>query len=819
MKRIVDNNCNKKDTGKVFVGSSCHYINLFHLLSVLLVVSVLFSCSTTNGVPDDDKLFVGLTKIDYQNYERNQNFISTQEEVEAALATAPNGALFGSSYYRTPFPYGLWVWNAFTGKDDAFSKWMVSTFGKQPVLMSWVNPALRASVAQSVLRNHGYFHGVVTYDTIPQRHPKKMKIGYTVKMNHLFTVDTISYEQFAAEADSLIRETLDEAKIHAGDPFTVASLDAERTRLATLFRNNGYYYYQPSFASYLADTLAIPGKAKLRLQAVDNLPEEACHKWYVGNISIDLRKQFMQQLNDSLGRGFFKVRFGGKRPPLRLGVIMNDMKLRHGQPFSNEKYLESMSRINGKGIFSMVDITFTPRDTSSTCDTLDMSLNCVLDKPYDSYIETNIKNKTSGRIGPELVLGFTKRNAFRGGEKLDINLHGSYEWQRSSSANGTKRLGTYEYGIDASIEFPRLMLPWREWFSRRRSMRNGTRNQQTRRRVSRSYFAPPSTIAKVSRTTLNRPDYFKMVNFSAEWTYRWAKTMTSHHELSPLTVTYQHLVHSTTHFDSILSANPYLYATMRDVFIPKMRYTYAYKSAPELKNPISWEISVSEAGNLSSLFFMLTGKKWNDCDKEMFKNPYSQFVKVETDFTKTWRLSNTSMLVGHLNAGVIYCYGNSEKSPFSESFYVGGANSIRAFPMRSIGPGRFQGVDDPGYSYLLQNGDVKFLANLEYRTRLFGSLYGAAFLDAGNVWKIGGRYGDESIESIFNESNFKPGKFLGQVAVGTGIGIRYDLDFLVLRVDWGIGLHVPYETGKSGFYNIRRFKDGQALHLAVGYPF
>ena len=159
------------------------------LLTMFLCSWVCFSCSTTKGVPEGDQLFVGLTKIDYQDYERNSNFIDTQVEVEAALATAPNGALFGSSYYRTPFPYGLWIWNAFNDKESGFAKWMTKSFGKQPVLMSWVNPALRASVAQSVLRKYGYFRGSVTYDTIPRRNPKKAKIGYTVKMGHLFTVD------------------------------------------------------------------------------------------------------------------------------------------------------------------------------------------------------------------------------------------------------------------------------------------------------------------------------------------------------------------------------------------------------------------------------------------------------------------------------------------------------------------------------------------------------------------------------------------------------------------------------------------------------
>ena len=836
-------------------------LRLHHAVSAvvaLVVLSGLVSCSTTKHIPDDDHLFVGLTDIEYKDYERNQNFISTQEEIEAALATAPNGALFGSSYYRTPFPYGLWIWNAFSEKESGFAKWMTKAFGKQPVLMSWVNPALRASVAQSVLRSHGYFHGKVDYHIVQQKNPKKQKIGYTVSMGHLFTVDTLSYIGFPAETDSLLAET--EPCLKPGDPLTVAALDAERNRLTTTFRNNGYYYYQTGYASYLADTLANPGKANLRLQLAENLPEQAMKKWTIGNVTIDVRKQFMQTLTDSMGRRHTKIRYSGRKVPIRLSVIMNGMALRHGTTYSYNNYLETISKLNSTGVFSMVDFTFTPRTapvspedslfssetaspglrvsedsafspTPQLTDTLDLALNCVMEKPYDTYIEANVQGKTSGRIGPELRLGLTKRNAFRGGELLDINLHGSYEWQRSKRADGgVERLNSYEYGIDASLEFPRVMLPWREWMRQRRLARR-RRQQATiptdsasiarrRQRLRRmTFYSTPSTLAKVSRTTLNRPDFFKMVNFNAEWTYRWQKTQTSRHELSPLTITYQHLVRTTIDFDSILMKSPYLSATMRNVFIPKMRYTYQYASPPSMRNPIRWEITFSESGNLSALAFMAGGRKWNEQDKEMFKNPFSQFLKVETDFTKTWRLSSTSQLVGHLNGGVVYSYGNSEVTPFSESFFVGGANSIRAFTVRGLGPGRYAGAGDAQYSYLIQNGDVKLQGNLEYRTRLFGNLQGAVFLDVGNVWKIGHSDSEEIIGENASDMNFRAKDFFSQMAVGTGVGLRYDLDFLVLRLDWGFGLHVPYETNKKGFFNIPRFKEGQALHLAVGYPF
>ena len=161
--------------------------------------------------------------------------------------------------------------------------------------------------------------------------------------------------------------------------------------------------------------------------------------------------------------------------------------------------------------------------------------------------------------------------------------------------------------------------------------------------------------------------------------------------------------------------------------------------------------------------------------------------------------------------GIIWAYGNSERAPYNEQFYVGGANSIRAFTVRSIGPGRYVAPNST-YSYLDQTGDIKLEANLEYRANLFGSLYGAVFLDAGNIWLL-------KKDANRPDSEFRAGSFLRQLATGTGVGLRYDMDFIVIRLDLGIALHVPYDTGKSGYYNIPKFSDGLGLHFAIGYPF
>ena len=775
----------------------------------------------TKNIPDDDQLFVGLTKIVYEdekNYAEksyDDHLTTTKEEVEAALATEPNGSLFGSSYISMPWSWHLWVYNKFSGKKSGFAKWMTKSFGKAPVLMSQVNPALRASVASSVLRNNGYFRGHVSYETVPRKNPKKSKIGYTVRLDSLFTLDSVAYTNFPAEIQALIDSTSEERLINRGTPLSVSALDGERNRISTLLRNNGYYYFNPSYTSYLADTFATADKAQLRLQLADGLDEAVLHRWYVGKIDVLFRKSMRETLTDSISRRFLTIHFNGRRSPIRPSVVLRDLRLRPRQEFSYDRYQESVGKINSTGVFSSTDFQFTQRPGT---DTLDLRLSCVFDKPYDFYIEGNAIGRTSGRYGPEAKIGLTKRNAFRAGEKLDINLHGAYEWERGGGSD----MSSYQYGADASIEFPRIIAPFYNSDRIRRSQRpGGSRTPDGTRRRRHRFYTTPVTYAKISTDIVRRPKYYKMHVVTGEWTYRWQPSASSRHELSPLTVKYQYMNSHTEKFDSMMQVNPYLIASMSDYFIPKMRYSYTYTSPSSLRHPIRWETTIEEAGNLVSLWDMAGGHSFNEKGKSFFKTPYSQFVKLETDLSKTWSLNTTSQLVGHVNAGVIYAYGNSDYTPFSESFYVGGANSVRAFGVRRIGPGAFDGsVLSRQASYLFQNGDIKFVANLEYRTRLFGDLNGAVFLDAGNVWSFDELWDENDTDGApIEHTAFKPSRMLDEMALGTGIGLRYDLGFLVIRLDWGLALHCPYDTGKSGYFNVNRFKDAHTLHFAIGYPF
>jgi surface antigen len=755
----------------------------------------------------------------YSNYQPNQHFNDVKGELDVVLATKPNASWMGSPSVRSPFPVGLWIWNAFSQDTTSFSRWLVRAFGSTPVLMNSTAPDLHVTVGENLLRKRGYFNGKITYEKLAQRNPKKMRLQYSVDMGRLWLLDSIRYVNFPPTADSLIRANLDKAIIHKGDAFDVSTLEQERKRITDLFRNNGYYYYQNNDASYLADTTLTYGLASMRLQMADSVSNRVLRKWDIGTITINLQRQFMDSLSRQSRFRDIIVNYNGSHKPLRLRTITNDLKIWPGTVYNNELVEKTQQQLNSSGVFAATNFSFTPRDTTDTCSILDMTINCVFDKPYDFYIEAYGKGKTSGRYGPEAIVGLTKRNVFRGGEKFDLRLHGSYEWSASSDDDGRDRLGlnNYEYGAEASLQFPRLVNPFatpprKRWAREERKIAAAAEKGLVYvPKVPRTYYTTPSTTLKASVDVLNRAKYFKRHVVSGELTYQWQPNERNSYSFSPLTLTYEYMHNVTDRYLELIDSVPYLEVSLADQFIPKMLFQYTFMSPARYKSPIKVWTTVSEASNILSAGYAAFGRHWSEKDKKLFKNPFAQFVKIDANMTKVWSLSEKSSVAAHVNVGTLWAYGNSRFAPYTEQFYVGGANSIRAFNVRQIGPGRYRSTQRRR-SYVEQTGDIKFQCNVEYRPHLVGSLYGALFLDAGNVWTM--HYDDGRPEGYFRVKNV-----LKEMALGTGVGIRYDLGYFMLRLDWGVGLHVPYETGKTGFYNISKFKDAQAFHLAIGLPF
>ena len=792
------------------------------IIKLLCFVSVFFifvACSTTSAIPDGEFLYTGMDETKYDNFQPNKHFDAVKEELDLVLATKPNAAWLGSPSVRSPFPIGLWIWNAFSQDTTGLSRWLVRAFGSAPVLMSSTTPDLRVTVGENLLHKRGYFNGKISYEKLAQKNPKKMRLQYAVNMGRMWVLDSIQYTNFPPVADSLINDNLKDAIIHKGDAFDVATLEQERKRITELFHNNGYYYYQNNDASYLADTTKVYGSASMRLQLADSVNAKALRKWYIGNITFNLQRQVMDSLHQQRRFRDIIMNYNGSRMPYRLRAIANSLKIWPGTIYSQERFENTQQQLNNSGVFSATTFTFTPSDTTDTCNVLNMKVNCLFDKPYDFYIEAYGKGKTSGRYGPEAIIGLTKRNALRGGEKFNLRLHGSYEWSSSTDDNGNNHRGinNYEYGAEASLQFPRLVNPFvtpprKRWDREERKIAAAAEKGLVYKpKTPRAYYTTPSTTLKASFDVLNRTKYFKRHVVSGELNYQWQPNERNSYSFSPLTLTYEYMQKVTDRFRQLMDSIPYLEASLANQFIPKMVFQYNFMSPSHYKSPVNFWVNVSEASNILSAGYAAFGKSWSEKDKKLFKNPYAQFVKVDANFTKVWGFGDKSGIAAHANLGTLWAYGNSRFAPYTEQFYVGGANSIRAFNARQIGPGCYRSTQ-LRRSYVEQTGDIKLQLNLEYRPHLMGSLYGAVFLDAGNVWTM--HYDTGRPEGYFKFKNF-----LKEMALGTGVGLRYDIGYFMIRLDWGVGLHVPYETGKTGFYNISKFKDAQAFHLAIGLPF
>ena len=762
-----------------------------------LLCILLSACSTTRNLPEGETLYTGIDKLEVVNEDKTLAGITALTEVEAALAYAPNNAIFGSSSLRWPIPFGLWVYNGFEKYQDkkGVGRWIFDHLGKSPVLMSSVNGETRAKVATNLLHDYGYFNGTVSYQEVPQKNPKEAKVNYVIDMAQPYFLDSIAYLKYPHYADSLIQFTRSQSVLKSGENFSVIKLEEERQRLSNLLRNHGYYYYRPEFTTYRADTLQKSGYVSLQVVPRNGIPAEAKKQYYVGNTSIYLTGYNNEPPTDTLRLRTMTLYYSGKKPGIRPNALMRNMFFRKGELFSQDRQTFTQEAIARMGVFRYSEFRYEPKDTTANGDTLNVNMYATFDKPYNAELELNVTTKSTDQTGPGAVFKITRNNFQRMGANLSFEVRGSYEWQTNSNVEGnSSKLNSYELGTSLSLDFPRLILPWKD------------------RDLLRSRYQQKTSF-KIYGNLLNRARFFNMLSFGGNVTYDFRKSRTWKHTVTPFQLTFNTLMSTTERFDSITATNPSLALSLGDQFIPSMNYTFTYDNA-RLKRDYQlwWENSITSAGNVTSLLYAALGKDFREKNKKLLGTPFAQFLKFTSEVRTLFKVGEKQHIAARLMGGVLWSYGNQTIAPYSEQFYIGGANSLRAFTVRSLGPGTYSPGKNTKYGYLDQTGDIKLEANVEFRFPIFGELYGATFLDAGNVWLM--RKDESRPGGEFTLKNFAK-----SIALNTGVGVRYDLTFLVIRLDMGVALHVPYETGKSGYFNIPKFKDGLGLHFAIGYPF
>ncbi len=762
---------------------------MHRVVAILAACVLLAGCSTTRRLAPGETRYTGVGKFDVHT--------AGGEKVPTALLDNLKEAsnCDANDYIIAPFikiPLGLWVYNNWNdsakGIKGAIYNWLV----KPNVLISEVRPEMRVKLMEQILDNNGYFGSTATYDIAYSKHnDRKAAIDYTLNVSEPYRLDSIIY----LGGDSKINRYIDSVAkkspyLKKGEVFSVDSLAAERIRIVNSMRNKGYYYFRPEYIEFQADSLINPGSIAVKLSIAGNVPQMAKLQYRTGNIytTVLRNSKSFAGTPDTM-----KTRRGDvivMRPAkLRKNLIPSCITFREGKLFSVRDMNRTQTRFSRLGIFGNIQIQPIPTDTSAANPTLDVYNFVQFEDPMEASIEVNATSKSNSYLGPGLILGLSNNNIFGGGERLSVQLNANYEWQ--TGRNRGSVFNSYEFGVNATLAFPRLLAP---------------------KFVKRSNRDINWTTLNLGASILNRPHFFKLAEFNAGITYEWRGGRHSVNSFTPFKLTYNKLITTTHEFDSIMAQNPAVALSFQSQFIPQLSYTYTYDRFFEREriNGITFTATFTEAGNVFDGIWRACGVKG---EKKLFGTPFSQFVKGQAQLVYNRRLVKGSdqWFVSRILIGAAHAYGNSQEVPYSEQFYIGGANSIRAFTVRSIGPGSYRAPVSMRDGYFDQTGTFKLELNTEYRFPIISVLHGAVFVDAGNIW-------------LLKNDPMRPGgalngkTFFKDIALGTGIGLRVDIGMMVIRGDLGYGLHVPYDNGSSHYFNIP-FKDAFAFHLAIGYPF
>lgn len=778
------------------------------LLALLYICS---GCSLERFQGSGQVLYTGVQSIKVEGEGTSDEATKALEALEEGLSYAPNNAFFGSSSLRWPLPlYRPWLYLRYAESKSLVGR-MLYRLGTKPVWMTDVKPELRARVGERILHEAGYLSSAVRASIIPHRRDSlKARVAYDVELGPLYTIDGISYLKPVplSGGDSLSHASL--SKLRVGQAFAVASLEADRDALSQALREEGYYFFRPDYIRYEADTLQQSGGVQLRtalMQTADQ--EQVLSRWRIGSVSLrvlDADTLAQSLVQDTIGLAEGVTAYASGKLPARAKVLNTRIRLR-----PDALYRQSLSELTYKslaslGAFSSIETLYRPHTAEEAGDSLrsgervmDMILLVRPDKVWDVSLEGGLRLKSTDYMGPVLRTAITRRNLFGGGETLTAAAYGSYEWQmgaRPLGSSPSSSIHSYMLGAEASLSFPALLIPGK---------------------LDAYHPFPTTTSFKLNAEVLNRASYYSLRRLGTSINYSFTPYAGRTHSITPLSLGYTSLSRQSAEFLQIMAANPSLALSFQNQLIPQMGWSFTWDNTIGRRGEhrLYWQSSIHQAGNLTKAVLTLGGRPYGETTT-ILGVPFAQFVRLVQELRYTHRIDRNQKLASRLILGGIYSYGNLTRAPYGEQFYVGGASSLRAFTVRSLGPGRWKPSEETLYTFMDHVGEFKLEANLEYRGRIAGALEGAVFLDAGNVWLL---RSDVARPGASLGEVGGLGDFLNQIAVGTGAGLRYDMSYLVLRFDVGIGLHLPYSTTRSGWYNIPKLSDAIGLHLSIGYPF
>jgi outer membrane protein insertion porin family len=763
-----------------------------NLNNILLILAYLFltACSGSRHLPAGEKLYVG-AKIKLESAEKiNKRAIINA--VEVTIHPQSNKTYFGMRPK-------LWLYNA-AGENphSKLQKWMRKK-GEAPVLISQVKTGATSAIIDATLFNIGIFNSFTESVIIEMKHSSK--VIYTSHVHQPYTIKELIYEISDDSISRIVHEEKDNSLIKIGANYNLEHLRNERIRLDALLKNNGYYYFNPDYLLFKADTSATEHTVSFHLTLKDSIPKNALTVYRINKVIIDqnysLNERTGRSSKDTVMVDDFIFPGSETRMKVKPTVITRSVYLRKGEEFSRLKYTTTLNRLMSMGYFKLVQINFS-ESADSLPGLLDASILLTPMSKYSFQTEFDLVSKSNNYAGPRLNLSILNRNAFNGAELLNLKLAGTYEAQLGGK---NKNLFTYSYNPELELTFPHFLVPFKL-------------------KKSNSIYLP-KTHFLLSYNYLKKVNYFDMRTFKTVFGYQWKKDIRIEHELNPIDVSYSSIRNKSAEFTELLESNPFLKKSYKEQFIAGGSYSFTYNEqvirGKKMQSFV--HLTAEVAGTAFSLVYSIGRKTISpENPSKILGSVYSQFAKLAFDGRIFYNLKSQNKLAMRVFAGIGKSYGNSSILPYSEQFFSGGPSSIRAFQINSVGPGNyFQDTNKQGF--LQMGGDIKLEINAEYRFTIYNYFKGALFADAGNVWLL--KSNPALVSTPFSVTGFTD-----QIAVGAGLGLRIDVSFFVLRFDLAVPVRKPWMeenhrwvTNQIDFGNKAWRKDNLVLNVAIGYPF
>ena len=735
---------------------------IFYFITILLAVS---SCSSVKYV-DDGSLLLNKVEVKVVG---NYDDINVGQ-LKSYVRQKGNSRWFSS--VKIPLAtYSL------SGRDT--SRWvnrMLRSIGEAPVLFDSIGAQRSCEDLRLALRNMGYMDAQVEM-TPRMRGPKKMDAVYLLYPGEPYYVRHFNYDiRDSIVAQIIADNTEGKTFIQDGMRFNVNSLNDERKRITDLLTDRGYHKFHKDYITFRADSSI--GNKTFDLSLI-------LHQYVAGRDSLSLHPRYIVN----------SISYSSGNPSdslihLRRSVLAANTAIKDGDYFSSSALRKTYNQFGRLQAVKYTNISFAENENSRL---LDCNIQLITNKPHSISFEPEGTN-TAGDLGAAFAITYQNRNLFKGSEVFNLQLRGAYEAIRG--LEGYKNQDFIEYSVESSLSFPRIIAP--------KFLTNIIGNRYDAR-----------SEVSVMYDLQNRPEYHRRV-LSMAWKYKWSNE--GHHDryqIDLLDINYLFMpwISDTFRKDYLeddTNRNAILRYNYENLLIMKWGVGYNYNNGR-----YAIKANVETSGNLLNLCSGLLNFEKNEQGQyQVFGIAYAQYAKADFDFTNNISFDYNNQLIFHVGFGIAYPYGNSTILPFEKRYFSGGANSVRGWSVRELGPGKFKGTDG-NIDFINQTGDMKLDLNVEYRAHLFWKMNGALFVDAGNIWTIR-NYEDQP------GGQFKFSEFWKQIAVGYGIGFRMNFDYFILRFDLGMkAVNPSYEIdGGEQFPLVKpKFSRDFTFHFAVGLPF